>query len=576
MKKNGITVRKVFQLIVLTGTLCSWGKTASIHIQRDVMIPMRDGVKLAANITLPNKRGNFPVILVRTPYGKDSDEDDWGTYWAENGFGFVIMDCRGTGNSEGEWYPGINEKTDGIYTRSWILRQKWCNGNIGTTGGSYLGFTQFVSSTESTESLKAMFPIIPLIDWFNGGTYINGALSLGTAMGWGLSMARPSEGEDALIDEDKWDWEKAFRKLPLIDFDKNIGIKLPWMRNWVKHPSYSDYWHGISLADVEKKCKIPLVTVSGWYDVFLNQVLKYHSDAINKGKKNQYLIVGPWGHGPNYSAGERKFGENSKLDLEALQLKWFNHWLKGEKVNLGLPPVKIYVMGKNYWRNENEFPLKRTKYVNYYLNSNRDANSLSGDGTLSQQIPSEESSDTFVYDPENPVPTKGGSILFYEYGAFDQKKIEGRDDILVFTSESMKEELEITGWVKMIIYAATDSKDTDWTAKLVDVYPDGRAFNLCDGIIRARYRKNLFKPELITPNRIYKYEIDLWATSNVFLPGHKIRVEISSSNFPRFDRNPNTGNKFGMDDKMKTARQTVYHGAEYPSHIILPVIPNDK
>lgn len=569
-------MNKLYLLFLSIAIIFSSTPAHSQEIWKEVMIPMRDGVNLAANITLPDSKEKYPVILVRTPYGKDNEEDDAGMFWADNGFVFVIQDCRGTGNSEGEWYPGIHEKLDGIDTRNWILDQSWYDGKIGTTGGSYLGFTQFVSSTEFDNSLKAMFPIIPLMDWYEGSTYIDGALSLGTAIGWGFEMANPSDGEGSLIDEETWDWEKVYRTLPLIEFDVNVNTELPWMRDWIKNPIFNEYWSRYSMSDLKDKCNVPLITVSGWYDIFVNQALDYHSDAIQRGKSNQHLIVGPWGHGPNYIPGERELKKNHELDFENLELNWFNIWLKGEHNQINLAPIKLYVMGKNYWRDENEWPLARTQYVKYYINSEGKANSHQGDGFLSTQTPTGEQTDHFIYNPENPVPTKGGAILFDDAGAFDQRENEQRDDVLVYTTPVLDEEIEVTGPVRVNLFASSDSRDTDWTAKLVDVYPDGRAFNLCDGIIRARYHQDPIKPELIVPGKIYRYEIDLWATSNVFLPGHKIRVEISSSNFPRFDRNPNTGNLFGMDDKMKIAKQTVYDNAKYPSHIVLPVIPGSE
>jgi len=566
-------MKKLVKPFVLLWIILSISVSCSSNFKKDVKIPMSDGVNLAANISLPDNSKKNPVILVRTPYGKDNGEDGWGAYWAKNGFAFVIQDCRGTGNSEGEWYPALNEKKDGIDTRSWILQQPWCDGNIGTTGGSYLGYTQFISSTESNESLKAMFPIIPLMDWYKGAIYIDGTLSIGTAMGWGLEMASPSNGGGALIDEETWDWDTVYKKLPLINFDENVGKKLPWMRDWVTNPVANDYWKKLSLADLKEKCKTPLITVSGWYDILVHQALEYHSHAIGKGKKHQHLIVGPWAHSLNYVPGERKMTENHVLDFEKLEISWFNYWLKGKGPNVKLPPVKLYVMGKNYWRDENEWPLERTNYVNYYFHSAGNANTLDGDGSLSRQKSAEELSDHFVYDPDHPVPTHGGALLFGEPGIHDQSEIENRKDVLVYTSKVLEQELEVTGPVKVILYASTDARDTDWTAKLLDVYPDGKAFNLCDGVIRARFHKDPLQPELIKPDQIYRYEIDLWATSNVFLPGHLIRIEISSSNFPRFDRNPNTGNEFGMDAEMITAKQTVYHNSKYPSHVILPVIP---
>jgi putative CocE/NonD family hydrolase len=574
MRFSKVTIPYVFLIFIIIALLNSGCNNKSYQIKKDVLVPMSDDIRLATDITLPNESSTFPVILIRTPYNKNNEEDDDGKYWAEKGYAFVIQDCRGTGKSEGEWYPCINEKSDGIDTRKWILQQPWCDGNIGTTGGSYLGYTQFVSSTESIESLKAMFPIIPLIDWYNNVTYINGALSVGTVLGWGLEMANPAEGEESLIDEEKWDWDTVYRKLPLIDFDQNVATELFWMRDWIKNPVYNDYWKRINPADIKNNCDIPLITVSGWYDIFINQALDYHCHAIQYEKENQHLVIGPWAHDPNYIPGEREFNMNHLVDLEGLELQWFDIWLKGHERKIDLPPIKLYVMGKNYWREENEWPLKRTNYVNYYFHSEGKANTLNGDGFLSLQQPGKEQHDKFIYDPNNPVPTHGGAILFDEPGIFNQREIEKRNDVLVFTSQALQQELEVTGNIKVILYASTDAKDTDWTAKLLDVYPDGRAFNLCDGVIRARYHKDPFNPQLIHPNQIYEYEIDLWVTSNVYLPGHKIRVEISSSNFPRFDRNPNTGNEFGIDDELKIAKQTVYHDKLNPSHIVLPVIPN--
>jgi putative CocE/NonD family hydrolase len=539
------------------------------------MIPMSDGTNLAANISKPRTEGKFPVILIRTPYGKDNREDDHGAYWAEKGYVFIIQDCRGTNKSEGEWNPGFNEYQDGFDTRKWIVIQEWSNGKIGTSGGSYLGYTQFVSATKPDTSLKALYAIIPLMDWYDF-TYFGGAYSLGVCYTWGASMASPKKGEGVLMDEDTWDWDEAYRVLPLIEMDQTVGKKLPWMRQWIENPTHNENWAPFPMSDYFEKMQTPVITISGWYDIFVHQALNYHSDAIRNNKEHQYLIVGPWGHAPNYPAGERNFGKNQELPLDELQAAWFDYWLRDKPIDFDtLAPVKLFVMGKNEWRNENEWPLNRTTYVNYYFQGEGNANSLQGDGALVLESADSKIHDSYIYDPENPVKTIGGPILFYDFGTFDQREVEKRDDVLVYTSEILKTEMEVTGQVKVVLYASTDCRDTDWTAKLVDVYPDGRAFNLCEGIIRARFNENPLNPVLIKPNKIYKYEIDLWATSNVFLPGHKIRLEISSSNFPRFDRNPNTGNAFGMDSEVRIAHQEVYHSKQYPSHIVLPVIPTD-
>jgi len=553
---------------------------SKIEIRTNVMIPMRDGVKLAANIALPNPEGKFPVIIVRTPYGKGNGENDDGRYHAARGYAFVIQDCRGTGKSGGEWHPGVHERADGLDTHEWVLAQPWCNGTIGTTGGSYLGYTQWIVAPDAGDSLKAMFTIVPLMDWHTDSGYIGGALALGTMMGWGTEMLRPKEGEGAGVDLENWDWDKAYRHLPLSTWDDVVGFEVPFLRDWVAHPTPDSYWAQMSVVDRLDGVRVPNITLSGWFDIFVQQGLDHVTTVMKTSRsdvarRNQHLIIGPWGHGPNWFVGEVDFGSNAGLDVEGLQNRWFDHWLKGEDTDVEqLPPYRIFVMGRNEWRDEQEWPLERTQYTSYYLHSGGSANSLNGDGTLSTVKPDEEPADSYVYDPDNPVPTNGGCLLFGEdFGPQDQTEVEKREDVLVFTSDVLDEELEVTGPVKVVLYAASSAPDTDWTAKLVDVFPDGRPFNFCDGIIRARYRESADNPTLIEPGKVYRYEIDLWATSNVFLPGHRIRVEISSSNFPRFDRNPNTGHEFGADAELQKATQTVYHDAQRPSHILLPLIP---
>jgi hypothetical protein len=287
--------------------------------------------------------------------------------------------------------------------------------------------------------------------------------------------------------------------------------------------------------------------------------------------------MGPWTHGisKDGKVGGMDFGKQAVIDLNALQAEWFDHWLQGKETTVEQwPPLRIFVMGRNQWRDEQQWPLRRTEYTPYYFHGQGSANTLAGDGRLSTTKPAAEPADRYVYDPDDPVPTLGGSNLGRcPVGPHDQTKAEARKDVLVYSSDELTGELEVTGPVKVVLYAASSATDTDWTAKLVDVHPDGRSINLCDGIIRARYRESADRPNLIEPDKLYGYEIDLWVTSNVFLPGHKIRVEISSSNFPRFDRNPNTGHPFGADAELRKATQTVHHEAEYASHILLPVIP---
>lgn len=556
----------------------SVGRQASgISVSENVPVPMRDGVKLMANIFRPEKEGQYPVVVMRTPYGKGDARNGEGRSFAKNGYVYVVQDCRGRWPSEGKWYPGVNERNDGRDTHQWILSRPWCNGNIGTTGGSYVGYTQWITAPDAGEYLKAMFTVVPLFDWYDGCAYIGGACNYAQMMDWGTGMAKPPKGQPG-IDWSKWNKKQAVLHLPLSTWDEMIGFKVNYLRDWVAHPEFDSYWQQYRMTDSLDKVTSPNITISGWYDIFVNQAFenigRIKEEALSPlARQNQYMVVGPWVHGASTKVGEIDFGNEARFKKLYLQKNWFDHWLKGKDTDIdNWAPLRIFVMGINKWRDEYEWPLERTKFMPYYFHSNTGANSVNGDGSLSIIHPGEEPFDKFVYDPANPVPTHGGCNLTVPAGPFDQKKNEVRDDVLVYTSKVLSKDIEVTGPVKVVLYAASSATDTDWTGKLVDVYPDGRAMNICDGIIRARYR-NQGKAELIEPGKVYKYEINLWPTSNVFLKGHKIRVEISSSNFPRFDRNPNTGHKFGADAEIIKANQEIYHGSMYPSHILLPVIP---
>ncbi len=558
-----------------------------VDSRADVKIPMRDGVKLSAHIFLPKAEGRFPAVLMRTPYGKGDVKNAGARSIASRGYVYISQDCRGRGDSEGAWVPFLNEARDGDDTRAWILSQNWSNGKIGTTGGSYVGFTQWACAPNAGDSLRAMFPIVPLVEPHGDVAYVGGAFQLSLSMGWGTMVSR----SDAGARWGKLDWPRAFRTLPLCTWDSAIGEKVQYLRDWIAHPQFDEYWKQGTVRGRLDEITAPIYAVGGWYDIFSKSVLE-HVGEVRKAsrspdaRRHQHVLMGPWAHGisNNGKVGGLDFGKASVVDLNAIQMKWFGHWLQGEPTGVETwPPLRIFVMGSNQWRDEREWPLARTKYTPYYFSSEKAANTLKGDGRLGPAKPSPSCprpADRFVYDPNDPVPTLGGCNLFgCPAGPYDQTKAEERPDVLVFTSDPLSGPLEVTGPIKTILYAASSAPDTDWTAKLVDVHPDGRSFNLCDGILRARYREQSaaggspITPTLIEPEKVYRYEIDLWVTSNVFLPGHKIRVEISSSNFPRFDRNPNTGHPFGADTELKKATQTVYHSDEYPSHILLPVIP---
>jgi putative CocE/NonD family hydrolase len=540
-------------------------------VSENVPIPMRDGVNLSANIFRPKAEGTYPVIVMRTPYGKGEAKHDDGQFLASDGYIFVIQDCRGTGDSDGKWYPGINERKDGYDTHQWILEKPWCNGSIGTLGGSYVGYTQWITAPDAGDYLKAMYTTVPLFDWYKDTAYTGGACNLAQMMDWGTEMAICPKGQTD--NRENMEGHEAIRHLPLSTWDEMIGFKVDYLRDWIAHPEFDSYWQQYRMIDELDKVKAPNITISGWYDIFVSQAFEYIGRLKKESTAGQYMVVGPWPHGVTRKVGEIDFGKDAQLNSRNLQKNWFDQWLKGKDTDIDKwPPLRIFVMGTNKWRDEYEWPLARTQFTPYFFHSTKGANSINGDGTLSTVAPGDEPFDKFVYDPANPVPTKGGCNLTIPAGPFDQTEIERRSDVLVFTSDVLSENLEVTGPVQAVLYAASSAEDTDFTAKLVDVYPDGKAMNICDGIIRARYR-NGGKAELIEADKTYRYEIDLWPTSNSFLKGHRLRVEISSSNFPRFDRNPNTGHKFGADAELVKANQKVYHDKLYPSHIVLPVIP---
>jgi len=557
-----------------------------------VPVKMRDGVELSADIYRPDAPGTFPTLLWRSPYSNNGAGDvEQAKWFAQRGYVVVLQDVRGKYDSGGKYALFRDEANDGFDTDEWIGQQPWSNGKIGAMGGSYLGYTQIAQGIRNSKYLTAMSASVTTSDVFNGWVYSDGAFFLGFAMPWGAVVM---DGH-VMQNSGAYDWPTVFRHLPLATMDAAAGRVGPEYRNWLQHPRANDpFWKDISYENQVQNISVPWLVVDGWYDLFLRGALQDHVTLSKEGKTElartgKHLMIGPWGHdtgqrnvapgsattGPDRSID---FGPAAEIQMRKVYLRWHDHWLKG--IDNGVerePPIKIFVMGENYWRYENEWPLARTRFTKFYLGSNGRANSAAGDGTLSSAPPSGVATDRFTYDPASPVPTLGGNICCSTVpaGPWDQRKAELRTDVLVYTTPALTEAVEVTGPLKVKLYAATSGRDTDWTAKLVDVHPDGYAQNIQDGIIRARYRQGKEAPaSLLEPGKVYEYDIDLWATSNTFLPGHRIRVEISSSNFPRFDRNLNTGEDPATGTRMQKAQQTIYHSAKYPSHIVLPIIPH--
>ena len=563
--------------------------TFKIRMEHNVRIPMRDGVELSADIYRPDADGVFPAILVRTPYSNSRPgRATHAKFYAERGYVVVLQDTRGRYDSDGQFYPFRHEPNDGYDTDEWIGQQPWSNGKIGTMGGSYVGFTQLSQAIKGSSHLTAMVPKVTTLDTYGNWIYTGGAFQYAFALTWGANTI------DGRVNQDKnlYDWPKVFRHLPIGTADTALGRRNLHYRDWVQHPTPDSYWAENSFENSRDQVTVPILNITGWYDIFLLGLLADHVEISKRAKtvvaqKNKRMMIGPWVHSLGSRSNIRRerpgeknldFGPEAEVDIERVQLWWFDYWLKG--IDNGVKnesPIKIFVMGENRWRYEQEWPLARTQYTKYYFRSGGGANSLYGDGKLSREAPQGEEPDTYTYDPADPVPTLGGSnccasnIVFM--GPSDQRPVEWRQDVLVYTTRELSEPLEVTGPIAVKLFASTSGKDTDWTAKLVDVHPSGLAQNIQDGIIRARYRRSNKQASPIEPGKVYEYDIDLWASSNTFLQGHRIRIEISSSNFPRFDRNLNTGEDPGMGTAMVKASQTVYHTAQYPSHIVLPVIP---
>ena len=566
-------------------------RTHKIKVLHDLKCPMKDGTELATDVYLPTEGGPFPAIVTRTPYDKygEVSVDRW-IHRAQQGYAVVAQDVRGRYESPGEFYTMVNEASDGNDCVEWVAQQPWCNGKIGTIGGSYTGLTQW-QAAQGSNRITCAVPQVAYSNVYHNWVYTGGAFQLAFNTSWGIATGARGHQRQYLWLPEEISQATLFRHLPLIDIDEEAGRHIPHWKDWINHPSYDDYWRGMNpIQEHYGEVDMAAYHMGGWFDVFLQGGLNNFMGMTKKGKtesarKSQKMIVGPWIHslglkGTSSKIGDVDFGEACLIDLETEQTRWYDYWLKG--IDNGImeePRVKVFVMGVNRWREAEEWPLPETRYTPYYLHSGGKANSSFGDGSLSVTPQEEETPDEYVYDPEHPVMTIGGSTCCAEtltattMGPRDQRPVEYRPDVLVYTTPPLERDVEVTGPVKAVVYAASSARDTDFTAKLVDVYPNGYAMNVAQGIQRARYRDSWDTPTLLEPGKVYEYTIDLWSTSNRFQKGHRIRLEIASSNFPQFDRNPNTGNAFGQDAELQTAEQTIYHDREHPSHILLPVIP---
>jgi uncharacterized protein len=565
------------------------------HESRGHKAAMRDGVRLSVDVYRPPGDGPYPAILVHNPYNNNAPGWTARARWfARRGYAVAVSDVRGRFDSEGDWDPfGAKHKTDGYDLVEWVARQPWCTGKVGMTGPSYMGWTQWWTATQGPPSLRAFVPEVVPPDAFANAPYQNGVL-VGWAMDWAAMMSGrvTQTAGDGAYSGFTLTRERDCLKLPYIGLNRRRGaLDSPWFDTWLRdNLAISPYWKGIAYQTEEGYGKVsaPSLAVTGWFDANhpgspMNYLGVKKYGATPEARRPR-LVIGPWSHG--FNSGRKlldtAFGPDAVIDWNGYVCRWFDHYLKGEPNGVGNdPPVYVFMMGRNRWHAEKDWPLPQTKWTKYYLHGTGKSNSLRGHGTLSTAPPGDEPPDRYTYDPATPTrspPTTNGHID----GPWDTRKTAAGDDVLVYTTPPLDEEVEVTGPVEAKLFAATSAKDTDWMVRLIDVRPDGYAALLCDGVIRARCRDpgngGRFAADrlsAIEPGKAYEYTIKFWrGTGIVFGRGHRIRVEVSSSYFPFYLRNPNAGtDNIALQTELVVARQTVYHDVARPSHVVLPVIP---
>jgi uncharacterized protein len=585
------------QTATIVAALCITCATVPGHAAEDASVvtefgvgaKMRGGITLRADIYRPKADGQFPVLLQRTPYDKDG-EKSFGLKAAARGYVVIIQDVRGRYTSEGEWYTFKHEPDDGYDTVEWAAALPYSNGKVGMFGGSYVGATQMLTAIARPPHLAGICPVVTASNYHSNWTYQGGAFEQWFNQSWtsGLAQDTFARSIGPRSDATKGMWELPLDTFPLFNppadgrTPDSLQNLAPYYIDWLAHPSYDDYWKKLSIEEHFGDIQVPMLTIAAWYDIFQDGSLRNYvgvkakggSDAARRGQHLRVIVGGHAGNGPKI--GDVDFGQASFFDEDEITLSWYDYLFKGARNEFAGRPVKIFVMGANQWRDEDDWPLARAQATKYFLHSSGKANSMRGDGALSTTAPKVEPADTYVYDPANPAPTIGGLLCcdgtHMPPGPRDQRPVEARDDVLIYSTPPLAADMEVTGPVTLELYAKSSAVDTDFTAKLVDVWPNGFAQNLNDGILRARYRASMEKPELLNPGQVYKLTIDMWSTSNVFKKGHMLRLELSSSNFPRFDRNLNTGEDNARGTRFVSATNTVLHDAEHPSALTLPVI----
>ena len=585
-------LKKLLLFAILTATLAA-AQSPEILIERNVAMKTRDGITLHADIYRQPGDAKFPVLLQRTPYDK-TNGNDFGRRAAARGYLVVIQDVRGRYTSEGEWYTFKHESEDGYDTIEWAAALPNSNGKVGMFGGSYVGATQMLAAIGHPPHLAGICPVVTASNYHENWTYQGGAFEQWFNESWGSGLAQDTLNRAIRHDTNALagDMVLPLTQYPIFNIAAPAdGAALtrtlaPYFIDWATHTDYDSYWKQWSIEENYANIQVPALTVAAWYDIFQGGSirnylgLKAHAGS-EAARTNQKLLITIGGHaGAGSHIGTVDFGAAAAdYDENSITLDWYDYLFLGKQNDFATnKPVKLFVMGDNKWRNEETWPLERAKSTHYFLHSAGKSNTATGDGTLSTTAAHSEPADNFTYDPANPVPTVGGPLCcdsqHLPAGPRDQKEVEARPDVLVYSTPPLEQDTEVTGPILLDLFAKSSAVDTDFTAKLVDVWPNGYVQNLTEGILRGRYRESTAAaPKLLEPNKTYEYKIDLWSTSNVFLKGHIIRVEVSSSNFPRFDRNLNTGKSAATDSQFVKATNTILHDKEYPSALILPIVP---
>lgn len=542
--------------------------------ENNLLIPMRDGIILAADLYRPAKEGRFPAILLRTPYGKENTEHSYpllATIFSSLGYVVLVQDVRGKYASEGEFHPFIHEEKDGNDTIDWISGQVWSSGAVALYGFSYLGSCAWLAARDSHPCLKTIVPMFSGQNAYRGWVD-HGVPYLKDILYW-LSRHGGRKGRDVPHEEvDLMIWQ-----LPVLQFDKRLKDGIDTFKTWMHHLHVDDYWRSISVSHIREDIRIPVLFVAGWYDRFLSNTIE---DFLETSSANQYqrhkksrLLIGPWGHHPSDQFPEMSFGKEARFRNSIRRyVEWFDVNLKGAPASYDEKnPIDYFMMGENKWKRASTWPPKGALEVSYFLHGNGKANTLAGDGLLLEEHPADERQDHYVYDPLDPCPSLGNNMIYGNQteGPREQSTVGGRQDVLAYKTGTLKAPVASCGPVVLILFVSSSAVDTDFCAKLIDIHPSGKSYFVVSGFLRMRFLDSVRATHGIEKGKIYRLEIQLGHTAYTFLKGHRIGLLVTSSDFPNHGRNLNTGGSNEGDSEETKAVQTVYHGGIYGSHLSL-------